>query len=1162
MAPSPADPRGAAMDADENEDAWRVGGFRVAGVRSKVFAPPPGHPRRSAQGFLVSMERDDHTSAPSSPVRVSRGVAIDSPLRQLFPGNAAMHRAAERESARKARTTMKASIDDDDFGPISSPGDSHRRRRATLVRASASTPGRASASSQPASSLPSSPISPEAAQRAARRAHRKRLAQIVVKHWRWFARDALADLPVWAPFRRQTLLARALRSWVRTRAEARDARRVNARDAEEVRREEARRRREFAVTCLLRWEENARVAKHARRNAQTARKHALRRACGGRVPLVLPAWRDAVWRAHRRRLFALRAEGARARSLTKKAVEAWKRSLLDARVSSHLAEAQGLVHIAKHTANVMRAWFGEARRRRTARALVAARVESARDEASVKACFGFWEEWTQRRVAKHKVRASHRAVRSRFVRAVAFRGWALYAAYARECEAVGDVIAARHVNVVKLIAIRGWALAAIATKLARADRRYFVWTGTRCWREWCAMARDGAVARRVAYARGWAKDRRVLSDSLLAWRARAADAKSERIAFEMATEHDERRAMAWGIATWRAAIADVRLQASRSARAAAHAATRTISRAFERWRWISEAKARDAIADTFTLTWLAKRTMHRWRNQTERALMREAKRRVAARHHYRSVLRRVLTVSWPLFVKWSLMRGAVRAKAAGHFASVTRRKVFGVWCGPIVSAGRKDKLASQKASVMRDALLALKAFVSWRHWTQKRSLKKRALADADAHHGAVLLHRCVLGWEDWLSGKLARREVKDARVRAASGALGETKRFRLFAQWLELAREGAVFRVQAERADAHRDERAKVCAVLAWLDHVDARKKRRVDELAADGFRARRFKFDALEAWVRHVVYRRRRIAGYANAVTWRHVRTSRRVWKLWRAWMDRVGRKRAREAAAAATFRDRLVKDGARAWLSAGLESRDARTAASARNAAEHAAAALVRAGKFARRWRHKVLGARVGKARFQVSSLRVDSVDSGAGSASFVAEDPYRPRLVGGGFETSQSAAESAAPPVLQTPAPKAATPASKAETGFKGRHVQRTTPPGLPAPPSPWTRPPRTPASVTSASASTACESSSTSSVITAEDLKRHERVIVEHEALRTESSRLAAEARSIVGDGAEVDARRRALEAAASHLRQRRREMLPAVRAAAAALGEAVALSDRG
>ena len=103
----------------------------------------------------------------------------------------------------------------------------------------------------------------------------------------------------------------------------------------------------------------------------------------------------------------------------------------------------------------------------------------------------------------------------------------------------------------------------------------------------------------------------------------------------------------------------------------------------------------------------------------------------------------------------------------------------------------------------------------------------------------------------------------------------------------------------------------------------------------------------------------------------------------------------------------------------------------------------------------------------------------------------------------------------------------------------------------------------ASVTSASASTShCESSSTSSVITAEDLKRHERVIVEHEALRTESSRLAAEARSIVGDGAEVDARRRALEAAASHLRQRRREMLPAVRAAAAALGEAVALSDRG
>ena len=67
MAPSsPAVPAAAMDDRDENEDAWRVGGFRVAGVRSKVFAPPPGHPRRSAQGFLVSLERDP-ASAPPSP---------------------------------------------------------------------------------------------------------------------------------------------------------------------------------------------------------------------------------------------------------------------------------------------------------------------------------------------------------------------------------------------------------------------------------------------------------------------------------------------------------------------------------------------------------------------------------------------------------------------------------------------------------------------------------------------------------------------------------------------------------------------------------------------------------------------------------------------------------------------------------------------------------------------------------------------------------------------------------------------------------------------------------------------------------------------------------------------------------------------------------------
>ena len=284
MAPSsPAVPAAAMDDRDENEDAWRVGGFRVAGVRSKVFAPPPGHPRRSAQGFLVSLERDP-ASAPPSPMRASGG--SDVPLRQLFPGNAAMHRAAESESAsRRASPTKTRGRSRDDepdalgFSTTTQPGDD-RRRRATLVRASASTPGRASASSQPA---PASPISPEAA-RAARRAHRKRLAQIVVSHWRWFAADALEALLLWRPFRARTLLRKAMARWARARIDARRERRTRTRDAEETRREEARARREFAVTCLLRWEENARLAKRNRRAHEAARKHALHRACGGRVP--------------------------------------------------------------------------------------------------------------------------------------------------------------------------------------------------------------------------------------------------------------------------------------------------------------------------------------------------------------------------------------------------------------------------------------------------------------------------------------------------------------------------------------------------------------------------------------------------------------------------------------------------------------------------------------------------------------------------------------------------------------------------------------------------------------------------------------------------------------------------------------------------------------
>ena len=295
-------------------------------------------------------------------------------------------------------------------------------------------------------------------------------------------------------------------------------------------------------------EENARLAKRARRAHEAARKHALHRACGGRVPAVLSAWRDVARLERRRRLFATRAEASRSRALTKKSVEAWKATLLAARVSSHLADSMAHVRSGAHSVNALRAWREEAKRRRTARCLVAARVEAARAEIAAGNVLDVWREWTRTRVAKASVRDSHRAVRASFLRSSSFTGWALYAAYSKECEAIGIVVARNHERVLKSATVRGWRDVVGDFKLARADRRYFVRCITRVWRRWCVMASDGAVVRRVAYARGWAKDRRSLADFLLRWRCSAASAKSARIANDIATEHDDRRVTRCG---WR-----------------------------------------------------------------------------------------------------------------------------------------------------------------------------------------------------------------------------------------------------------------------------------------------------------------------------------------------------------------------------------------------------------------------------------------------------------------------------------------------------------------------------------------------------------------------------------------------------------------------------------
>ena len=163
---------------------------------------------------------------------------------------------------------------------------------------------------------------------------------------------------------------------------------------------------------------------------------------------------------------------------------------------------------------------------------------------------------------------------------------------------------ARESAVVKASTVRGWRDAVLDSKLARGPQvlRLVRNPGVA---QWCAMASDGAVARRVAYARGWAKDRRLLADDLLRWRAAAAEAKSARIANDIATEHDDRRATRSGWRRWRVHVADAERARELAEKAEAHFACTSARVAFARWRWASAATRRDAAADSFVLTWLA-----------------------------------------------------------------------------------------------------------------------------------------------------------------------------------------------------------------------------------------------------------------------------------------------------------------------------------------------------------------------------------------------------------------------------------------------------------------------------------------------------------------------------------------------------------------------------
>ena len=255
-----------------------------------------------------------------------------------------------------------------------------------------------------------------------------------------------------------------------------------------------------------------------------------------------------------------------------------------------------------------------------------------------------------------------------------------------------------------------------------------------------------------------------------------------------------------------------------------------------------------------------------------------------------------------------------------------------------------------------------------RAWTvaaENSKRRRRAFERAEAHAAAVVVHRAATAWRLATEEARARRVSEDARVDAAAFAVARLRRDRIFDAWLERSRVGAIERVQLERADDAFHRRTRRRRFDAWRVFLGEARRRREKTRRAIFFRHRALAYAGLEAFVTAVV--RRRAKKEANATAMSHFRTSRTTacvsaWRR-RVQDERIARKNLADAAE--SHRRWLLREGCAAWLREGLHRREWCAAEATRAAARTYADALRRAEPYARRWRHKTLGARARRRR-----------------------------------------------------------------------------------------------------------------------------------------------------------------------------------------------------
>ncbi len=605
--------------------------------------------------------------------------------------------------------------------------------------------------------------------------------------------------------------------------------------------------------------------------------------------------------------------------------------------------------------------------------------------------------------------------------------------------------------------------------------------------------------------------------------------------------------------------------------AAAHFAAKTDMRKksiLKLWRDVAREASNEAAAETYARTVVRKRILravffHAFANPSRDAFF-------ARRADAHLMQRRAAAAlrAWRFTTERERSREITKKRASSFRGVRLVAKTFGAWRGPFLQRARLKRLEKRKllkAVATRDALVKCRAFIGWSYRSKVVGrAKRRVLNDALRFQRAFLTTRAFSGWVLVTEAERKADALSDAKLATCTAALQATFVGRVFDAWLEYGKTKIARRLVSKLATRRFVQTVSRKTLLGWKARCDTKKASRERLVVAmDHYDLKRLAFTALEAWVVFLVRRRLKRLNAAKAEALYEKRALSARFADWITYVEarRAKRHAIRDALDAHTMD--VIKHACASWLREGLRRREERRERSLESVADDAARRTAEIWRVvfrcAEKWRS------VAKRR-----ARRSSGDKGVLSLPVVNRNAFAERA-----EVRFPAVAAAVPF-----APRRRPPPRRLDGDDARGDAPRRDAGG--APPVPG-KPPRAPLFPQSAplssrrsssvsadgsrDASTTNEASGdasetpTEDVLTPSSLDAHERCICEFEALKAESKRVQDELKRLdasVADGAVAmsvaSVRRAALATAAKLAREKRACLLPAVRLAAAALGE--------